>query len=93
MTDLTIFVAFGNPADAGLDGTLSVCILPETGDWVDVSIMQKLEKKYNFTTIFVSFNFVEVSDIHFGTITFTDASDFEAKDLSEDMTFGGQIVL
>lgn len=49
---LTIFVAFSGPADNGLDGTLSVCLLPDTGDFKDVSLLSKLEKHYNFTTIF-----------------------------------------
>ena len=29
-TTLVIFVALGEPADAGLDGTLSLCVVPDT---------------------------------------------------------------
>ena len=38
VTDVVIFVALGTPADAGLNGTLSLCYVPKSGDWSQVSI-------------------------------------------------------
>ena len=87
--EITIFVAFADPADSGLDGTLSICILPETGDWKEVSLMQKLEEKFGFTTIYVNFQFAEVSDLYVGYVTF----DKGEPDMLDAMTFGGQIIL
>ena len=37
--DLTIFVVNGTSVDNGLDGTLSICVTPATGDWLKVSLM------------------------------------------------------
>lgn len=89
ITKLTIFVAFGPPADNGLDGTLSVCVLPQDGDWVDVSLLHKLEKYYTFTTIYLDFKFYTWREIHFGLIRFSEKD----SDAVNDMTFGGQIIL
>ena len=37
--DLTIFVVKGTSVDSGLDGTLSICVTPSSGDWLKVSLM------------------------------------------------------
>ena len=37
--DVTIFIALGTPPDAGLDGTLSICVTPNTTEWKRVSLM------------------------------------------------------
>ena len=56
--DVTIFIALGTPPDAGLQGTLSICVTPVTTNWQSVSIMAQLEKKYNWPTIYISYYFV-----------------------------------
>ena len=57
VTTITIFVALGPSPVKGLDGTLSVMVLPYEKDWLQVSLMAKLELKYNFPTIFVCYQF------------------------------------
>lgn len=41
--NVTIFVALGDSADAGLDGTLALAVAPVTDDWQSVSVMAQLE--------------------------------------------------
>lgn len=83
--DVTIFVAIGNPADTGLDGTLSVCVVPSTPNWSKVSIFPQLD---NLPRIYVSWMFTENAGLFSGTLVFADTS------LREDsMTLGGQVIV
>ena len=44
--NVTIFIALGTPPDTGLDGTLSICVTPNTDNWKSVSFMAQLEEQY-----------------------------------------------
>ena len=63
-------MALGTPPDAGLDGTLSVALVPNSSGWSEVSLMAKLEEKYMWPTVFVSFNFYEKQGLYAGIISF-----------------------
>ena len=51
---VTIFVAFGAAPDAGLDGTLSLCVVPDTPDWAKTSIIRQLD---DLPRIYISYLF------------------------------------
>ena len=42
--NVTIFVALSPPADAGLDGTLSLCVVPDTTKWRSLSLFWQLDE-------------------------------------------------
>ena len=73
--NVTIFLAIGNPPDAGLNGTLSVCLTPSSDDWDRLSVLTQLQNTYNLPTVFVSFEFYESNNLYFGIITFADTND------------------
>ena len=52
--NVTIFVAFGVPVDAGLDGTLSLSVAPE--DWSNVSVVSNID---DLPTIYLSYLFTQ----------------------------------
>ena len=82
----------GTPPDAGLDGTLSICVTPVTTNWTSVSLMAQLEKKYNWPTIYISYYFIETNlgtgSLYKGYVEFANETP-----RVDDMTFGGQIVI
>ena len=87
--NVTIFVALGEAPDAGLSGTLSICVTPNTDDWEMVSIMAQLEKTYGWPTIYISFYFEKKEwGLWTGYVEFADETT-----RIDDMTFGGQIIL
>ena len=82
--NFTIFVALGSPPDAGLSGTLSICVTPNNTEWKQVSLMAQLEEKYGWPTIFISYYFLEKDGQYEGFVEFA-----EHTDRIDDMTFGG----
>ena len=52
--EVTIFVALGDPPDAGLEGTLSLSVLPNTDHWRKVSIIRNLK---DMPTVYISYVF------------------------------------
>ena len=79
----------GSPPDAGLDGTLSVVVVPDVMGWGEVSLMAKLEANYMWPTVYVSYNFVEKDGLYAGVISFSK----ETTLTNNNLTFGGQIVI
>ena len=86
--DGIIFIALSDPADSGLDGTLSMCVLPDTEPWIHTSILSQLESKYNLPTIYMSFYFPQNIVGYAGLLEFADDTD-----RLDTMTFGGSIVV
>ena len=43
MADFTIFVVISDSPNHGLDGILSVCVTPQTGDWLQSSLILVLQ--------------------------------------------------
>lgn len=68
--DVTIFIALGTPPDAGLSGTLSICVTPNTTNWKTVSLMAQLEEKYGWPTIYISYYFYELNGYYEGYVEF-----------------------
>ena len=87
--DFTIFLAIGTPPDHGLDGMLSVCVTPLTWDWYQVSLMGKIEEKYSWDTIYVTYLFPRKNDHYEGFVEFASTSDGYEK----RFTYGGTSLL
>ena len=83
--DVTIFVALGTPPDSGLNGTLSICVTPNSPEWRMVSLMAQLEDKYNWPTIFISYYFkLDSGGLYTGYVEFANNTT-----RIDDMTYGG----
>lgn len=54
--DVTIFVALGDAPDAGLDGTLSLTMLPDSGSWSNVSTIKNTK---GLPMIYISYLYTE----------------------------------
>ena len=87
VSDIVIFVAFGNPVDSGLDGTLSLCYVPSTNaSWDAVNIFQHASPQIPWNYITYSFN--EKDALYAGSLIFeSDSNRLDAQ------TLGGQIVV
>ena len=83
--DLTIFVAIGDPADSGLDGTLALCVVPNNSTWQDVSIFHRYQE---LPRIYITYDFTETDGLYYGTLEFADDID-----TIEGMTLGGQSIV
>jgi len=60
-----------------------------TRDWGNVSLMARLNEKYNWNTIYIEFKFKKnVANMEIGTVEFTTQSIAVSS-----MTFGGQIII
>ena len=67
IVDFTIFVAIGDyPPENGLDGVLSICVTPLTYDWAEISLLGKIEEKYSWDTVYVSYSFPRSNNIYLG---------------------------
>ena len=86
--DFTIFVAIGTPPEYGLDGVLSICVTPLTYDWYEVSLMGKIEEKYTWNTIYISYSFPRKDNIYHGQVEFSSTSA-----AVEKSTYGGSASL
>jgi hypothetical protein len=65
--EFTIFVAITNtPPNHGLNGILSVCVTPQSGDWLQSSLILALQEKYLLPNIYVSFRFLEQDGFYLG---------------------------
>ena len=54
--NVTIFVALGDAPDAGLDGTLSLMMLPDSGSWSNVSTIKNTK---GLPMIYISYLYTE----------------------------------
>ena len=86
--DFTLFIAIGKPPDKGLDGVLSIAVLPMQEPFNSLSLITNIEKKYDWQTIYISMNFPKHENFYTGQVVFETENE-----LVDDMTFGGQIFL
>lgn len=86
VTDVIIFVALGDPVDAGLKGTLSLCYVPTSDDWSQVSIFQHAMPEIPWN--YITYGFEEKMGQYSGWLEFEYATDKEGS-----LTLGGQIIV
>lgn len=61
--DLTIFVVNSTAVDAGLDGTLGIAMVPNFGDWQQVSVMDYLFRNYEHPINYMSFTSEKIESV------------------------------
>ena len=88
-TELLVFVAYGEPPEPGLDGTLGLALSNIT----EICLLCQLEEKLGFRTLYIQYDFPinQTTGLYTGKVILADGESSQIT--PEEMTLGGQISL